>query len=374
MKRFFAILVTVAVCCSSAFAVPLRIKQEQEQREQQESKRKMSQLKQLLTRAMQGDGPSNVSGGNISQPQNDVSSAKQQAVAKVAPSSAPAPASASALAAPTPSLAAPTNNNVAQKQNSVYDEAFSNVVNQMLPMSPEQIAKLKEVFIESQLSAAIPPGTPSKPTSSSIVIDLSPQATPPVIRLGAGYITSLVFLDATGQPWPIAAYSIGDPGSFNIQWDNKGNTLLIQSATFYKRSNLAVMLRDLNTPLMITLISGQEAIDYRVDLRVPGLGPNAVFMQSGIPESSDPVLLDVLNGIAPKGSKELKVVGGECQAWLRQSKLYLRTKLKVISPGWHSIMSSIDGTHAYQMPATPIILALQNGRDKTVNLMLEGLE
>src|SRR3990172_616860 len=112
----------------------------------------------------------------------------------------------------------------------------------------------------SSASSAVPP----KPTSTSLLVDLSPKAVPPVIRLGAGYITSIVFVDTTGQPWPIAAYSIGDPSAFNIQWDRKGNTLLIQASAFYKRSNLAVILRDLNTPVMITLISGQEAVDYRV--------------------------------------------------------------------------------------------------------------
>jgi len=132
-------------------------------------------------------------------------------------------------------------------------------------------------------------------------------------------------------------------------------------------------LRDLNTPVMITLISGQEAVDYRVDLRIPGLGPNAIFVQNGIPEAVNPILLDVLNGIPPKGSKELKVGGGDCQAWLLNSKLYLRTSLSVISPGWQSIMSSIDGTHAYQLQPSPVILALQNGRDKILTLMLEGL-
>jgi intracellular multiplication protein IcmK len=275
---------------------------------------------------------------------------------------------------PTSSKTASVDSSEENKQPDLYDEAFGNVVNQMLPMSPEQISKLREVFTESQLAAATPPGIPPKPTSTSLIVNLSPQAVPPVIRLGAGYITSLVFVDATGQPWPIAAYSVGDPQSFNIQWDRKGNTMLVQSSTFYKRSNLAVILRDLNTPVMIDLVAGQKAVDYRVDLRIPGLGPNAVYVQNGIPGSANPLLLDVLNGIPPKGSKELRVAGGNGQAWLLDNKLYLRTTLNVISPGWQAVMNSIDGTHAYQMQPAPIVLALQNGRDKVLTLTLEEKE
>lgn len=256
----------------------------------------------------------------------------------------------------------------------MYDEAFSGVVGQMLPMSPEQINRLRSIFNESQKAAAMPPGIPPRPVTSSVLVNLSPQASPPVIRLGAGYISSLVFMDSTGQPWPIQSYSIGDPTAFNIQWDKKSNTLLIQASSFYKRSNLAVILNGLDTPVMLSLLSGQEVVDYRVDLRVPGLGPNAVFVQNGLPDSANPILLDVLNGIPPKGSKTLKVSGGDCQAWLLNNRLFLRTSLDVISPAWKSVMSSADGTHAYELQVAPVVLALQRGKDKTLILTVEGFE
>lgn len=256
----------------------------------------------------------------------------------------------------------------------MYDDAFSGMVNQLLPMTPEQIAKLREIFNENQKAAVTPAGVPPRPATTLLMVDLTPSATPPVIRLGAGYITSLVFLDSTGQPWPIEAFSIGDPSAFNIQWDKKGNTLLVQAMSYYKRSNMAVILRGSNTPVMLTFLSGQEAVDYRVDLRVPGMGPNALFVQSGLPESANPLLLDVLNGIPPKGSRTLRVVGGDAQAWLLDKKLYVRTSLDIISPAWKSFMGSVDGTHAYELQVAPVILALQHGKDKTMILTVEGFE
>lgn len=258
--------------------------------------------------------------------------------------------------------------------SNLYDEAFSGVVNQALPMSPEQIARLRELFNETQRAAVTPPGVPPRPVTTSVLVNLSPQAAPPVIRLGAGYITSLVFVDSTGQPWPIQAYSIGDPSAFNIQWDKKGNTLLIQASSFYKRSNLAVILKGLDTPVMLSLLSGQEVVDYRVDLRVPGMGPNAVLIQNGLPDAANPLLLDVLNGVPPQGSRTLKVSGGDCQAWILNNRLFLRTSLDVISPAWKSVMSSIDGTHAYELQPAPVILALQRGKDRTLILTIEGFE
>lgn len=307
----------------------------------------------------------------------DSSTALQQALAQFKQQSANAaqPAdSNSAKATGKTSLPILGKKEETVNTDNLYDDAFSGVVGQMLPMTPEQIGRLKQLFNETQAAAAAPAGVPPRPATTSVLVNLSPQATPPVIRLGAGYITSMVFMDSTGQAWPIDAYSIGDPMAFNIQWDKKGNTLLVQAMSFYKRSNLAVILKGLNTPVMLTLISGQEAVDYRVDLRVPGMGPNAVYVQNGMPDAANPMLLDVLNGIPPNGSKTLKVVGGDCQAWLLNEKLFLRTSLDVISPAWKAVMNSMDGTHAYELQPSPVILALQHGKDKTITLTLEGLE
>jgi intracellular multiplication protein IcmK len=271
---------------------------------------------------------------------------------------------------------APNQNKPAGKQPSVSQQAFAGVVEKQLPMTPEQIISLHNAFEATQKAAAMPPDVPARPATSSILVNLSPNSVPPVIRLGAGYISSLVFVDSTGQPWPIQAYSVGDPNAFNIQWDQKGNTLLVQADTFYKRSNLAVMLRDLNTPVMLTLLPGQSAIDYRVDLRIPGSGPNATYYQEDLPSAADPILLDVLNGVQLRGAKALRVIGGDnnSQAWLMNNKLYLRTSLTVISPAWKAIMTSIDGMHAYELQPSSVILALQRGKEHAIKIILEGLQ
>ena len=251
------------------------------------------------------------------------------------------------------------------------DQAFANTMTNMMPLTPEQIKLLHQLFDKTQRAVAEEPGTPPKPTSSSVTVNMSPGATPPIIRLSQGYVSSLVFMDSTGASWPIASFDIGDPKSFNIQWDKKGHTLLVQSLSHYKSGNLAVMLKGLDTPIMITLMPGQTAIDYRVDLRVPRLGPNANPVLDGLPASGNVALISVLDGIPPKGAESIKVTGGECQAWTLGGKLYLRTPLTVLSPAWISVMSSSDGTHAYEIQKTPIILASERG--KVVKLKVEGL-
>ncbi|PHQ79550.1 MAG: type IV secretion protein IcmK [Coxiella sp. (in: Bacteria)] len=267
--------------------------------------------------------------------------------------------------------AASTASNSAFGDTSMSQQAFANTVRSMMPLTPDQIRTLRQLFNNSQRAAADYPGTPPKPTSSSVVVNLSPGATPPIIRLRSGFVTSLVFLDSTGEPWPIQAYDIGDPNSFNIQWNQKGNTLLVQSSSAYKSGNLAVMLKGQDTPVMVTLMPGQNAVDYRVDLRVPGLGPNASATVSSLPDVANPQLLDFLNGVPPNGAKEVQVQGGPCQAWESAGHLYLRTQLTVLSPSWLASMSSPDGTHVYEIMKSPVVLA--SFRGKVIQLMIQGV-
>lgn len=270
------------------------------------------------------------------------------------------------------SISTPPPERVSIGDTSVSRQAFLATVRNLMPLSPDQIKALRYLFDQSQRAASTEPGSfPPEPTSSAVIVNLSPGATPPVIRLRAGFITSLVFLDSTGQPWPISAYDLGNPKSFNIQWDQKSNTLMVQALDSYQTANLAVMLKDQNTPVMLTLLPGQQQVDYRVDLRVPGLGPNASAVADDMPGSESPKLLDFLNGTPPAGSQLLRVSNVGVQAWLSDNHLYLRTRLTVLSPGWLATMSSPDGTHVYELVKTPVVLA--SSRGKIIQLRIEGL-
>ena len=292
-----------------------------------------------------------------------IPSANQGALPPAAPTSAPPPASNNS-AATTPDVDTGVN---------IRDQAFSETANNLLPLTADQIRVLHGIFSNTQRAVGEVTGIPPKPTSTSKIVNLSPGATPPIIRLAAGFVSSLVFLDATGAAWPIESYDLGDPKSYNIQWDKKSNMLLVQAISEYKSGNLAVMLRGSNTPIMLTLLPGQRAVDYRVDLRVPGLGPNAepAAMPETLPGASNPILLDVLNGIAPVGARALKVQGRDCSIWLLNNKIYLRTRLTILSPAWISSLSSADGMHAYEMRQTPVVLASENG--KMIKLTIQGL-
>jgi len=51
--------------------------------------------------------------------------------------------------------------------------------------------------------------------------------------------------------------------------------------------------------------------------------------------------------------------------------MYVRTNLTVLSPGWLASMTSADGTHAYEMQKSPVLLVSWHG--KVMQLKVEGL-
>lgn len=263
-------------------------------------------------------------------------------------------------------------------KKTVEQEAYSKVVQSISPLSIDQIKDIRKVFNEVNKASSYGGGTPPTPLTSSMVVDLATGSTPPVIRLAAGYVTTVVFVDSTGEPWPIKAYDIGNPNNFNIAWNQSGtgdnadtmlNTLMIQSLTQYKDGNLAVMLRGMNTPVIFTLVPGQEVVDYRMDVQVPRLGPNAKRSASSMPSPANPLLIDVLNNIAPPKGIKQTVKGGDAKIWRVGKMLYARTPLTVISPAWVSKMVGADGhVKAYELPQASVILAMDNGRVVRLNV------
>jgi intracellular multiplication protein IcmK len=250
--------------------------------------------------------------------------------------------------------------------------AFNMLLQQNMPMTPTQIHQLRQQMDLAQRAASIPATIPPKPLSSTLMINLAPGAAPPAIRLAQGYVTSLVFVDSTGAPWPVASFNIGNPKAINMQWDGKSNIVMMQAMLPYSHGDIVVQLQNLPTPITLELVSGQPVVDYRVDLHVPGIGPNTKELPTGtpLPSSANQLLLGVLDGVAPAGSKALVVRGADANAWLLNDKLYLRTRFTLLSPGWMGKMVSPDGMNAYELPKTSSILVSRYG--EPAELKIEG--
>lgn len=265
-------------------------------------------------------------------------------------------------------------------------DAFQNIAQTVSPLSADQAKMIRQLWNESQRMTTYKGAAPPEPVNSSKIISLDNGKLPTVVRLNAGYVSVLAFYDSTGAIWPIRGYDIGNPSSVNIVWnegsadeeaagESYANTLLLQAQTLYKTTNLVVMLRGLNTPVILELIPGQQQVDYRMDIQVPKQGPLAKKVEEKDLFSGGEVpgyLVDLINGIAPPKSVQAHVLGGEAQAWIYKKKLLIRTTLDIISPAWAVKLNGANGmVHVYELPLTSSLIALKNG--EVVKLKIEGI-
>lgn len=255
---------------------------------------------------------------------------------------------------------------------SVNDEAFKELLEKNFPMSPEQMKIYKEALDRYERALQYSPRNPD-PIISTKTVSLDPGSSPVAIRIATGYVSTILFIDETGANWPIAAYDIGNKDDFNVQWDKKSNLLLIQGVKPYANTNLVIMLKGFDTPVIFNLVNDQHSVDYRLDLRIPKLGPNAKMpiMQTELPDSADNELMSLLDGVPPRDNTQLIVHGGDAQAWLNShGNLLLRTRLTLLSPSYDSSLSSADGMNVYKLSKTPLILAARDG--EPVQLSIQG--
>ena len=257
------------------------------------------------------------------------------------------------------------NEGASAADNSLAQQAFNQVLAKTMPLTPDQIHAFKKSMDTVQRAVAVPANLPPKPVSSTLMVSLAPGETPPAIKMSMGFISSLVLVDASGAPWPIVAYDLGNSQAFNVQWDKKSNILMIQPLQPYTYANLAIQLKGLAPPVMLTLVPGQSVVDYRVDVTIMGQGPSTQdrVTATGLPKEASASLLGVLDNIPPVGAQALKVAPeGLGEAWAQGDNLFFRSTYTVLSPAYLNHMQSPDGMHAYILPKTPSILVSKLGK------------
>lgn len=258
------------------------------------------------------------------------------------------------------------------KLPSINQEAYKAVTEEASPLTPDQIRMLRRIVDDAERAAAAPPRFVPKPVSTTVTALLTPGATPPVIRLASNFVTSVLFVDQAGSPLNVLDVTPGGASAFTITWSQGQkltNKIDVSPKSAYANGNVSVLLDGITTPVSLTLVSGQREVDYRVDVRVKGrFLPGSVAASAALPEGASPVLLTLLEGVAPDGSKSLISSNPDVQAWEYRNRFYVRTGMTLLSPAYITTMQSADGTRVYEIPPTPVLVTLVGGGTAQVNL------
>lgn len=253
------------------------------------------------------------------------------------------------------------------QKSMISDLAFQSALDSSLPLRPEQIQQLIGRMSALQQSTATTLNDPVRPTPVVKVetVSLDPSGPMPEIKLAAGYVSTIMILDASGAPWPVK--DVAFAGKFEVRIPNDDKHILrIIPLNRFNEGNVTLQLQGLAAPLVFRVTAGNSEVYYRYDVRVPAMGPQARpprFQSATSIVAGDPVLMSVLDGYPPTGSKRLDVKGLDTRsaAWEVGGQTYLRTPLSLLSPAWSNSASSGDGTTVYLIPDTPVLLLSDQG-------------
>lgn len=250
------------------------------------------------------------------------------------------------------------------------------------PFTPAEIVKMRKQYDKTRKAKAFHP-VRTVPRISSISVDLSPGTAPPIARMLPGEMSTLLFLDASGTPWPLAAAPrVSDNRFFDAEWLKGTSTVVISALSPYEDGNLSVMLQDFPTPIVIKLVTGEpdsrektRIVDYRLDLRIPGRAPGAPAGVIGQRKISlyDDTMQQFLDGLPPKPAKVVKTSGttsARTQVWELEGALFVRTALDIQTAFDQSIAAG-DGTRVYRLPPTPFLTLSDGSRSITLQLDID---
>ncbi len=251
-------------------------------------------------------------------------------------------------------------------QAEIRQEAFDAATTGLFPLSPDHIRELLRQYDDTQRAAQSPPYDMPTPEVVVQTVSMDPGVAPPVIKTAVGHVTTVNMLDLTGAPWPVQ--DITWAGDFEVvEPEEGGHIIRITPMGKFTYGNMAVRLLTLKTPITFTLRVERDTVHYRVDARIPELGP---FAQAQLMEGSaqlaagNSTLTTVLDGVPPSGSVRLAVAGadGRTTAYKVGALTYVRTPLTLLSPGWQSSVSSADGMNVYALEDTPVLLLSDQGK------------
>lgn len=239
------------------------------------------------------------------------------------------------------------------------------------PMSAEQVRELMQELYRRNMATRenFTNRPPARAVTSLHTLDLSPGATPPVVRVAVGQGSVLSFADAAGRPWEIVDNINFNGNAFDVRLI--GPHLYTIALREPSAANISIVLKDLPRPIVITAVPAQNEVDYLVEFTVPrflgGQPPANALVTAADPSApvfNAQTLLGYLYRTPPRDAVPLRVEGlPGVQAWQSSpNTMVLRTDGMVMLPAWLRRHVSTDGMAVYEVPLSPVVSISQNGQ------------
>lgn len=298
----------------------------------------------------------------------------------------------------------PSTTSMVQQQVDEYQQS---------QLTPQQLMTIKDIELKKARVTASPYNNNPNPVVRTLAVTLNPGETPPIIRVAKNLLTTIVFTDNDGNAWEIEKVALnrnqfsdaasrpaddqgdaqqgggqaatqsggnaanqgnsGYTGESLAKTPKKGtNILTIEPLEAVSYGNMSVTLKGKTMPVIFLLTAGQSDVDVRVDARIPGRSPDAPYKVGSFNNPTpdiDSNALSFLDGTIPSGAVPLIANDPAAQAWEYGNSLYVKTRLDVLYPNYHSRASTPDGINIYRFDSqtlNSVTLMQRQGQPVTV--------
>lgn len=266
---------------------------------------------------------------------------------------------------PARALADPLTTGIEMNNDKI--EGFNEAIDQAFPMTPDMISRFREIERANQ-RASLERVEPREETSTTL-ISMAPGEAAPLLMVSPSIASVIGFYDATGAAWPITQYLLGDNSNFQaLHLGEHSNNIVLTPGARIGFTNLVVLLDGYDKPVTVRVNISEDVADYRFDVQVMQLGPNAEQNNASsgsrtVTEAGGSLLLAALSGVdLPQSAKIVGVIGVDARGWLVDNHIYIRSRHALLSPSWTGSLAGPDGVRVYQINPASVALFSVGGQ------------
>ncbi len=249
------------------------------------------------------------------------------------------------------------------------DPRLTEAEEELLPLAPEDIDDFQEKLEKNRI--AVNDRQPLQAESVADIVSLDAGTESPTIILSPGIATIIVFVDATGQPWPLDGFTVGDGAGYDItQLSTDGEAasyLTVAPKRVAGWTNLIVHLQDEARPVILKLEVSLARVHFRYDIQVLGEGPLArpILGHQLIepPRAGDRAMLPFISGVDIPATTHKLVVSGvpNIDVWSNGTTMWVRTPWVMLSPQFEEVLV-LGEIRVYRLPRISTMVFFVNER------------
>jgi len=252
-------------------------------------------------------------------------------------------------------------------QKEIHDQVVKEKIEQLMPLSADEIRRLKMKIDEGREAVQEPVRGPVKLIHETIPLEIGDTKSPKTIYISAGKVSSFTFLDIKGKPWPIKDIIVGQAKVLNVS-KPEPHIAFISTLRAYGDLNIAFLMKGIDVPIYFHVKMNMEKAHESLTIAFQNIGPETEEEQV-VTETKVKMVRDSMYGFldelpsTTKKAEELAVSGYYNTAWFLNGKMYVRISSgEMISPAYDSYVSSAGGARVYKLNYTPVLMFYDNGK------------